>query len=369
MRINIASTHRFHLLDLARELSLQGHDVAFYSYVPTKRCETFGLSKKCCHSFTWLAIPFIILKRYFPQSQMINKYWDLAMDYYMSLFMRPCDVYIALGTVYLKSLETAKHKYGAKTILEWGSKYIDEQQRILKEIGAPLNAEYFNERSRKGYEIADYIAISSNHVKESFEKYGFPKQKLFMNHYGVDLTMFHPTKLTVPSYDIIMVGGWSLRKGCDLIIELCKKYKYSFLHVGSIVDLAFPKIENMHHVDSVNQKELIKYYSQAKVFLLPSREEGLAMVQAQAVVCGLPVVCSKDSGGRDLKPLVEESRYIIELPSLDVENIHKCVEKALLLASNQIELRNYAGNAADSLTWTAYGMKYSDFLTNNSVLN
>lgn len=362
MRINIATTHRFHLLDLARELSSQGHDVTFYSYVPSKRCQSFGLSRKCCHSLTWLAIPFIILKRLFPQSQVINKYWDLAMDYYMSLFMRPCDVYIALGTVYLKSLETAKHKYGAKTIIEWGSKYIDEQQRILKEIGAPLNKEYFNDRSRKGYKVADYIAISSNHVKDSFEKYNIPIEKLFMNHYGVDLSMFHPTQLTEPYYDIIMVGGWSLRKGCDLIIDLCKTYKYRFLHVGSIVDLSFPNLENMHHIDSVNQKELVKYYAQAKVFLLPSREEGLAMVQAQAVACGLPLVCSKDSGGRDLKDYVKHLEYIIEMKDYSIETLHDCIEQALLLASKQKGQRNYAGNISGNLSWEAYGKRYCKFL-------
>lgn len=362
MKINIASTHRFHLLDLARELSSQGHDVAFYSYVPSKRCQSFGLSRKCCHSFTWLAIPFIILKRFFSQSQVINKYWDLAMDYYMSLFMRPCDVYIALGTVYLKSLETAKHKYGAKTILEWGSKYIDEQQRILKEIGAPLNKEYFNDRSRKGYKVADYIAISSNHVKDSFEKYNFPIEKLFMNHYGVDLSMFHPTKLTEPYYDIIMVGGWSLRKGCDLITDLCKTYKYSFLHVGSIVDLPFPNLENMHHIDSVNQKELVKYYAQAKVFLLPSREEGLAMVQAQAVACGLPLVCSKDSGGRDLIELIDNKENIIEISDFTLDSIKCGVDKALCIAKKQNGERTYAGDISSSLTWKAYGRRYSDFL-------
>lgn len=362
MKINIASTHRFHLLDLARELSAQGHDVAFYSYVPNKRCQSFGLSKKCCHSFTWLAIPFIILKRVFPQSQMINKYWDLAMDYYMSLFMRPCDVYIALGTVYLKSLETAKHKYGAKTILEWGSKYIDEQQRILKEIGAPLNKEYFNDRSRKGYKVADYIAISSNHVKDSFEKYNFPAEKLFMNHYGVDLSMFYPTQLTEPCYDIIMVGGWSLRKGCDLIINLCKKYKYSFLHVGSIVDLPFPNIENMNHVDSVNQNEFVSYYAQAKVFLLPSREEGLAMVQAQAVSCGLPLVCSKDSGGRDLKELISNPEYIIEISDYSLESVKESIDKALHIAANQHGKRQYTGDISNSLSWIEYGKRYSNFL-------
>lgn len=362
MKINIASTHRFHLLDLARELSKQGHDVVFYSYVPKKRCMSFGLPAKCCHSFTWLVIPFIILKRVFPHSQMINKYWDLAMDYYMSLFMRPCDIYIALGTVYLKSLKAAKNKYGAKTILEWGSKYIDEQQRILKEIGAPLNKEYFNDRSRKGYKVADYIAISSNHVKDSFEKYSFPAEKLFMNHYGVDLSMFYPTQLTEPCYDIIMVGGWSLRKGCDLIIDLCKTYKYSFLHVGSIVDLPFPNLENMHHIDSVNQKELVKFYAQAIVFLLPSREEGLAMVQAQAVSCGLPLVCSKDSGGRDLKKYVNDSAFIIEMKDNSITSLHDSIELALLLASKQNGVRNYAGDISANLSWEAYGRRYSNFL-------
>lgn len=29
MRINIAASHRFHLLDLARELAALGHDVRF----------------------------------------------------------------------------------------------------------------------------------------------------------------------------------------------------------------------------------------------------------------------------------------------------------------------------------------------------
>ena len=46
MKINIASTHRFHLLDLARELERQGHDVKFYSYVPTKDVLNLDLIKK-----------------------------------------------------------------------------------------------------------------------------------------------------------------------------------------------------------------------------------------------------------------------------------------------------------------------------------
>ena len=46
MKITIAASHRFHLLDLARELASLGHEVRFYSYVPTKRAMKFGLKKE-----------------------------------------------------------------------------------------------------------------------------------------------------------------------------------------------------------------------------------------------------------------------------------------------------------------------------------
>lgn len=46
MKINILSSGRFHVCDLARELARNGHDVKFYSFVPTKRAMKFGLPKE-----------------------------------------------------------------------------------------------------------------------------------------------------------------------------------------------------------------------------------------------------------------------------------------------------------------------------------
>lgn len=364
MKINIASTHRFHLLDLARELEKQGHNVKFYSYVPTRRCQEYGLKIKCCKSILWLVAPLLVLHKIFPKVDRLLRVQNVIMDFYMSFFMRKCDVYIALGTVYKKSFSLAK-KHNAITIMEWGSKHIDEQQKILSKIHAPINKEYFNRRSRDGYELVDYISIASEHVKESFLLHNVPENKLLINPYGVDLSMFSPTKLNFPKYDIIMVGGWSLRKGCDLLIELCTKYNYSFLHVGSIVDIDFPfHLKNVIHVSSVNQKELIKYYSQAKVFVLPSREEGLAMVQAQALACGLPIVCSKDTGGRDLRNLLKDKKWIIEMQDFSVEELDKCIKEALQLSQTQTGERNYAHDDINNLTWETYGKRYNVFLQN-----
>lgn len=359
IKINIASTHRFHLLDLARELDKQSFDVRFYSYVPTKRCASFGLRSQCCYSFLWLAAPFLLLNKLFPKWRAIISARNVILDWFMCCFMRRCDVYICLGSVYKQSIKAAKQKYGAIAILEWGSKHIIEE---LKRIdGLNDYSSQMLKRDLAGYELADHIAIATSHVKESFLKHGIVAAKLFVNPYGVELSQFSPTECT-GEYDLIMVGGWRYRKGCDLLIEVCRKYHYRLLHVGSIVNMDFPEDANMHHVDSVDQSLLIEYYKQAKVFVLPSRSEGLALVQAQALACGLPIVCSKDTGGRDLRDFLDDKRWIIEMKELTVDELNRCIKEALGLAETQSGYRNYAHERIRLLTWEAYGLRYANYL-------
>ena len=364
MKINIAASHRFHLLDLARELSNQGHDVRFYSYVPTSRAVKFGLKRKSSHSLVLLMLPFLAFIKISKGAHWAVKLSHRVLDYYLSWFMRPCDVYIALGTVYEKSFIAAKKKFGAVTILEWGSKHIEEQQRILSEqLGVARQPEYFTRRSIKGYEIVDYISIASDHVRRSFLDKGVAARKILQNPYGVDLSMFKPTELVKSEpYDLIMVGGWSYRKGCDLITQVCAKGSYKFLHVGPIVDLAFPAHENMTHVDAVEQSELIKYYAKARVFILPSREEGLAMVQAQALVCGLPIVCSPHSGGKDLQAFLENKQWIVEMSVGTAHALEQGIARALSLAYKQTGPRSYSEGVVNQFTWRAYGARYSSIL-------
>lgn len=364
MKINIAASHRFHLLDLARELEKQGHDVRFYSYVPKSRCVKFGLSRKASKSLLLLVAPFFALQKLFPKSTSIIKYRNLLLDFYVANFTRNCDVFIGLGIVYYKSFLSFK-KRKAKTILEWGSKHILTQQDILSKIDSKLNNPEINERATNAYEVVDRIAIPSSHVFKSFIDNNIEKTKLLVNPYGVDLSMFYPTKLTIPSYDLIAVGGWSLRKGCDVLVKICKQYNYSLLHVGSIVDLDFPSDSNFVHVDSVNQNELVNYYSKAKVFILLSREEGLAMVQLQALACGLPIVCSKDTGGRDLLSSLDNQKWIQEVSDLeDYQSVNRSIQNALIISKELMGFRKYVNleNLKNNYSWEAYGNRYNNNL-------
>ena len=335
--------------------------MAFYSYVPSKRCQKFGLPKECAKSMLWIALPFFALQKIFGDRPWITKYRNLMLDNYLSHFMRPCDIYIGLGTAYLKSFKYAKKEFNAITILEWGSKHVDEQQRILKSIGAPTNVEYFNKRSRDAYEVVDYISIATQHVLNSFLKYGFNRDKFIVNPYGVDLSMFSyiPRKKI---YDVIMVGNWSMQKGCDLIVEAIKHSNYKFLHVGSIVDCPFPNgDERFTHVGAVDQPKLNDYYNQAKIFVLPSRQEGLAMVQAQAIACHLPLVGSNDSGAVDLRTMVDNPDCIIIVKDHSWQAVLDGIQKSLNCYES-LDENGYAGDAIKNLTWEAYGERYNRFL-------
>ncbi len=364
MRINIAASHRFHLLDLARELSNSGHDVTFYSYVPTKRAMKFGLPKDVSKSLFIIMIPFLTMLKLSKGATWALKLKHLMLDILVSLFMKKCDVFIGLAPVYKRTFKAAKRRYNAIIILDWGSKHIEEQQKILSALpNYQKQDNFFIQRCLWQYLFADYIALPSLHTKESFISRGIKEEKILLNPYAVNLKMFGPTKIELERpFDIIMVGGWSYRKGCDMLIELCRTGKYTLLHVGGIKDIEFPKLSNMTHIDAVDESELKKYYAQAKIFVLPSREEGLALVQPQAIVCGLPLVCSKHTGGGDLRNLIEEKNWIIEMTEYSLDELDRCVVDALNLAKTQVGVRQYAKDVQRLLTWEAYGNRYNDNL-------
>ena len=107
-------------------------------------------------------------------------------------------------------------------------------------------------------------------------EYGF--EKLFINPYGVDLSMFMPTN-SLKRFDTngYLCRFWSYQKGCDLLIEAFNKLKgqIRLLHVGSIADVELPRQDWFSAQDPVPQNQLIEWYARADVFVLASRQDDL----------------------------------------------------------------------------------------------
>ena len=366
MVINIASFGgRTHMLDTARELEKFGHTVRFYSYVPTKRAMKYGLKKECSYSIYWFAFPFLCLFKLFGHGLWREDLYNWCCDLFLAYYMKPCDIFIGQSPMHIKAIRRAKKKFGAITILERGISHVLYQDKVLKEMNP--NRKFMTKlhvkRDLKGYQFPDYISVGSDHVRQTFLENGYPDEKIFVNNYGVNLQFFQPTTLdTIEQYDVLIVGQWCKRKGCDLIVGAARQKGYSVLHVGSIVDIEFPKENNFTHVDPVPEYKLIEYYRKSKVFVMPSRDEGLALVQPQALACGLPLVCSDRSGGRDLRRAVIDNKYVIEMEEYSVGSLVECVEKALKISKEQEGKERNILKEEDSLSYEEYGKRYNAFI-------
>jgi alpha-maltose-1-phosphate synthase len=364
MRIAIVTSGRFHVLDLARELAALGHSVAFYSFVPGKRAEQFGLPRKCHRGLLPFVWPLLAAQRKGPKAwgNYLNTLLQSAVDGLAARSLEPCDVFIGMSGLCVKSAQVARKKHGAKIILERGSRHILSQKEILETIpgiSKPAVPEFNVSRELWGYEFADVVSIPSHHVERSFLERGFPKEKLFRNPYGVDLAMFPRTpkpQNKVPT--LVFAGTWSLRKGCDVLANAMEGQPWRLIHVGLISDAPLPKLANFESRGMVPQTKLAGVYAQADVFVHPSREEGMSVVQAQALSCGLPLVCTDRTGGEDLAEFLDDPNWVTVVKSDGVSALRAGIEQALAKAGTQAGERDILGAARERLSWRSYGERY-----------
>ena len=359
MKIVIASSGRAHLLDCARELYNQGHDVKFYACTPKKYLRQYGFPHG--NSILWFMFPFFVFRRYFP-SEFSRQLFMEALDFIVYFLMPKCDVFIAQSPNYSRCMLKAKKKYNAICILDRGSSHIRTFNNIGKLCGQThVNKRYVN-IDEKEYSYADYIAIASSYVERSFIENGYDRNKLFINPYGVSLKNFHPTYCT-NEFDCIYVGNWGKRKGCQLIIEAFKDTELKILHVGAIHDLKFPNYHNFVHVNPVSENLLINYYSKAKIFIFPSYDDGFGLVLCQAAACGLPIVCSPNTGGLTLKEIIDDKDNIYIMNDLTANSLYNGVIRQLE-SIKENKVRNYAKEKMKEFSWESYGKRYNHFLNN-----
>jgi glycosyltransferase involved in cell wall biosynthesis len=177
------------------------------------------------------------------------------------------------------------------------------------------------------------------------------------------LNAFHAMPDIGKTHDVITTGTWCLRKGSDVLAKaVLEGVGATLLHVGASGDLEMPKHKNFMHVDAVPQKDLLNHYARARVFAMPSHEEGLSMVQAQALASGLPVIGSTHSGSVDLAELLGlGAPQIQSVPPGDVDAVVAAIKCAMVWQPDTAAAVGF-GQGKARLSWAAYGQRYHEFL-------
>lgn len=361
----IATTSRFHVLNLASELIAMGHEVEFFSVIPKFRAKKFGLPVSNLRSLFWYTFPFLILEKLFkgPTRQKIQRLLAVYCDFLVQRKLSKCDFFIGMSGMFSASQLHAKLHFNAVTICERGSTHALHQISVLKSLqSSETSLEATISAELSDYICYDKISIPSKQVATTFLEKGTAESKLMINPYGVDLTSFKPFISTDGPEKItngIFVGRWGLRKGADIIQKIVEHTDITISHVGPVDD--FPiDIDNPRFISfgAVDQQLLPKYYNAADFALLLSREEGLALVQAQALACGLPLLCSQFTGGQDLKSLIAVPQAIVEVDIYNFDSVLEGLHHIKELAKNLKGHDLIGESGRKNLNWRAYAKRY-----------
>jgi len=368
MNIQIVTTTPFHLKHLAIGLDKLNCNVKYYTYTPNFRNRKDGLNLEYTKSIFYSCLPysFFALNRYLPFQKKYVEYMLKYADQKYKKIIGKSDIFIGLSGMAVESAKQAK-LYGAKIIIERGSSHVLEQERLVKKQNQGLSAFYI-ERELESYRTADYITVLSTHAAQSFVDNGFDKNKIFINPLGVDLEKFkNSDRPQNTSFNILFVGGWSYRKGVDLLVKAINENpQWTLTHVGMVVDIEFPK--NNSRVRTLGHKEhneIVEIMKSHNVLVLPSREDGFGMVLLEALACGLPVIASDKTGAPDIKDLMDHPEWVEVFQNNSlvclIEGIKKMEKKEAKIPFSRELLTE---NDKITFSWDGYVGRYYEFIQN-----
>ena len=217
-------------------------------------------------------------------------------------------------------------------------------------------------KEEREYVAADLITVPSGFAERSFVASGVPAEKLRRIPYGGRLDRFKPQGKPAPgTFQVLFVGHISLRKGIPDLLEAFARLRHpakTLRLIGSIDPVMAPLLaklpaDRVEFLGNVPNAELARYYSESHVLVLPSIEEGLAMVMAEAMASGCPVIASTNTGAEDLFTDGREG-YIVPIRSADA--IGEALARIADDPELQAQLRQRAIERIKAIDgWNTYG--------------
>jgi starch synthase len=316
----------FHHFELARELEHRGHLRRVYSTWPWARLKREGLPHDKVETFPWLHVPEYLAGRApidltwlrdplgYATALTFDRWTERRLLRELNSSKAKINALIGISGSSLRAGALIQRS-GGVFICDRGSTHQRYQAEIVADefrrwgVATPPSDPRDTLREEAIYAACDAITVPSTMAARSFAEMGVPREKVHVLPYGVRLESFQPTgEPPTDSFDVLFAGSIGLRKGVPYLLEAFANLRHPRKRLrlaGSVqedIRSILPRLpmENVDLLGSIPQSELAALMSRSHALVLPSIEEGLALVQAQAMACGCPVVCSTNTGGEDL---------------------------------------------------------------------
>jgi D-inositol-3-phosphate glycosyltransferase len=273
----------------------------------------------------------------------------------------------------LRTLKTAA-RLGIPAVLERPNAHTRFAYEVVQKecerlgIVLPPNHEHaFNEdvliKEEAEYELAYRLLCPSDFVARTFLDRGFAREKIARHQYGFDEKVYYPdreprekgTGLTM-----LFVGGCAPRKGVHYALEAwlqsAAHHDGKFLIAGAFVPGYAEKLAPMLNHPSVHvlghRNDVPELMRHSDILILPSIEEGSALVTSEAQGSGCVLLVSEAAGAicKHMESALVHRVGDVQTLTQHINMLHQ--DRALLE-----RMRESAVRKIPEITWTAAGVK------------
>ncbi|MEH1780017.1 MAG: glycosyltransferase family 4 protein [Nostoc sp.] len=215
-------------------------------------------------------------------------------------------------------------------------------------------------RKEQEVALADHIFVPSSITQQSLVREGVSPDKITVIPYGAPIEYFQPKPKLDRTFRALFVGRVGARKGVHYLIKAWEELQLRQAELMLVGVNEFPETwfsqlpHGVNYIPSVPHTTLNQYYSSASIFVFPSLIEGLALVQLEAMACGIPLITTYNAGGSDI---ITDGVEGFIIPIRDVEALKEKIEWCYSHPEELAEMGRAARHKAEQLSWGLYRQK------------
>lgn len=261
-----------------------------------------------------------------------------------------------LGVRRIYDLPIAYYAMAQKLLQEEAERYPDWEPTL----GGTRDSAEKLARKAEELELAELIVCPSAFVFDSLPAHTRAAKPCVVVPFGSPAVVAAAPARRTEALRVLFAGAMTQRKGlADLFaaMQLISRTDVELVVMGSLLrplDWYRERCAHFSYEPPRPHEEVLRLMASCDVFVLPAIVEGRALVQQEAMACGLPLIATKNAGGDDL--IVEgETGFLVPIRSPDAlaEKISWCADNREAICGMRIA----AQRRAAELTWRDYGQK------------
>ena len=172
------------------------------------------------------------------------------------------------------------------------------------------------------------------------------------------------------THKLLFVGSMSQRKGLADLFEAMKLLKREPISLSILGQPSMPmefyrkQFAEFEYFPPCSNQKVRKIMKVHDALVLPSIVEGRALVQQEALSCGLPIIVTPNAGGVDLE---EEGKTGHIVPIRSPEKIAQSIRAMIENKNRKEEIQKLCQKKAEQYSWASYAENIIDFNLSNSA--